>query len=571
MLTMKRYCGTGFHSIGRWAGCRKYFRIERVFIVVALLLSWPALAQPEAKDAEAGVADAERISDLRRLQVAPVVVNGEELFRVVGVSSYTAEERAADIVQAIEVLARNPSFDPKSLRIVDEDMVHRIYPGKRRKPVITIVDQDAEIESSDREIIAEVFKARTAEIIEAYRNDRKPEVILSNVLHAIGRTLVLVAVLFGVFWGFRRLEALLEKQIKTRMKKLEAKSLRIIQSEQLWELLRIVLRVLRLLIVVVLVYVFLNFVLSLFPWTRHAAGTLLHFLVDPLAAISLAILNYVPSLIFLILLFFITRYVLRVLARFFTALGRERIHIKGFDADWALPTYRIVRVVVILFAVVLAYPYIPGSDSEAFKGISILFGVLFSLGSTSVISNVIAGYTMTYRRAFRIGDRVKIGGTIGDVMEMRVLVTHVRSLKNEEVVIPNSTILNNEVINYSKMAREHGLILHTTVGIGYEVPWRQVEAMLIMAAHRTPNILKQPEPFVLQTGLADFAVNYELNAYCGDEKQAMELYSGLHQNIQDVFNEYGIQIMTPSYRMDTPEPKIVPKDQWYAEPAAPLE
>ena len=194
-------------------------------------------------------------------------------------------------------------------------------------------------------------------------------------------------------------------------------------------------------------------------------------------------------------------------------------------------------------------------------------GVLFSLGSTSVVSNVIAGYTMTYRRAFRIGDRVKIGDNVGDVMEMRVLVTHIKTPKNEEVVIPNSTILNGEVTNYSTMAREQGLILHTMVGIGYDVPWRQVEAMLLQAAESTEGLLKEPGPFVRQKSLGDFAVNYELNAYCGDATQMMKLYSEMHQNIQDVFNENGVQIMSPAYRGDPAEPKIVPKEQWYTPPA----
>ena len=185
-----------------------------------------------------------------------------------------------------------------------------------------------------------------------------------------------------------------------------------------------------------------------------------------------------------------------------------------------------------------------------------------------MISNVIAGYTMTYRRAFRIGDRVKIGNTVGDVTEMRVLVTHLRTAKNEEVVIPNSTILNGEVTNYSTMARRQGLILHTTAGIGYEVPWRQVEAMLLLAAERTEGLLKEPRPFIRQKSLADFAVNYELNAYCDDASQMLKLYTEMHRNIQDVFNENGVQIMTPAYRDDPPEPKIVPKELWYT-PLAP--
>jgi small-conductance mechanosensitive channel len=217
--------------------------------------------------------------------------------------------------------------------------------------------------------------------------------------------------------------------------------------------------------------------------------------------------------------------------------------------------------------VVVAYPYIPGSDSQAFKGISLFLGVLFSLGSTSIISNIIAGYTMTYRRAFRVGDRVKIGETIGTVTEIRLLVTHLQSLKNEKVVIPNSTILNSEIINYTTTLEDKELILHTTVGIGYEVPWRQVEAMLLESARRTEGLVQDPPPFVLQKALADFAVTYELNAYCRDEKRIPLLYSNLHRNIQDVFNEHGVQIMTPNYVADTPQPKIVPPEEWYAAPA----
>ena len=223
---------------------------------------------------------------------------------------------------------------------------------------------------------------------------------------------------------------------------------------------------------------------------------------------------------------------------------------------------------MLAFAVVVAYPYIPGSGSDAFKGVSLFLGVIFSLGSSSVISNVIAGYTMTYRRAFRIGDRVRINEHLGDVAETRLLVTHLRSPKNEEIVIPNSLILNSSVVNYSSLAREGKLILNTTVGIGYETPWRQVVTMLLQAAERTEGLLKEPAPFVLQKALGDFAVTYEINAYCGDAQAMNQLYTRLYQNILDVFNEYGVQIMTPAYEGDPEQPKIVPKDQWYAAPAS---
>jgi small-conductance mechanosensitive channel len=201
--------------------------------------------------------------------------------------------------------------------------------------------------------------------------------------------------------------------------------------------------------------------------------------------------------------------------------------------------------------------------------VSIFAGIVFSLGSTSAISNIIAGYTMTYRRAFRVGDRVKIGDIVGEVTDIRVQVTTLRTLKNEEVVVPNASILNHEIVNCTTLARSHGLILHTTVGIGYEVPWRQVEAMLLLAAKRTPRLLDDPAPFVLQKALGDYAVSYELNVYCGDARQMMPLYTALHRSIQDVFNEYGVQIMTPSYEADPTRPKTVPREQWYAAPAAP--
>jgi len=174
---------------------------------------------------------------------------------------------------------------------------------------------------------------------------------------------------------------------------------------------------------------------------------------------------------------------------------------------------------------------------------------------------------MTYRRAFHPGDRIMVGDLMGDVTQIGLMVTHLRSVKNEELVVPNSLILNSNVINYSSLAREQGLILHTTVGIGYETPWRQVEAMLLLAAERTPGLLREPSPYILHKALGDFAVNYELNVYCDRPSAMYQLYTELHRNILDVFNEYGVQIMTPAYVADPAEAKVVPKDQWFAEPA----
>jgi small-conductance mechanosensitive channel len=244
------------------------------------------------------------------------------------------------------------------------------------------------------------------------------------------------------------------------------------------------------------------------------------------------------------------------------------VRLSRFEPEWSQPTYKILRIAVVAFGLVVAYPYIPGSQSQAFKGVSLFIGLVFSLGSSTAIANVIAGYMMTYRRAFKPGDRVKIGDTVGDVIETRLQVTHIRSFKNEEIVIPNAQILSGEVLNYSTLARTQGLILHTEVGIGYEVSWRKVEGMLLEAAGRTSGLATDGRPFVLLKRLGDFAITYELNAYCREATAMNALYTALHRNILDVFNENGVQIMTPAYEGDPPEPKIVPPAEWTVAPSS---
>jgi small-conductance mechanosensitive channel len=263
------------------------------------------------------------------------------------------------------------------------------------------------------------------------------------------------------------------------------------------------------------------------------------------------------------------RWLLRLARLFFDSIERGTIVFENFEPEWSVPTYRIERLVVVAFAVVVAYPFVPGSDTEAFKGVSLFLGLVLSLGSSSTVSNIVAGYMLTYRRAFKIGDRIRIGSTLGDVAATRLQVTHLRTPKNEEVVVPNATILNAEVINYTTLSRTTGLILHTTVDIGYDTPWRQVEAMLLLAARRTEGVRTEPRPFINQLALGVFAITYELNVYVDDSHRMLAYYSALHRNILDVFNEHGVVIMTPAYEGDPEQPKLVPQERWFAAPAAP--
>jgi small-conductance mechanosensitive channel len=301
----------------------------------------------------------------------------------------------------------------------------------------------------------------------------------------------------------------------------------------------------RILATVVLLYVWLLYVFSRFPWTRGISAAVVGYILDPLRAVGAATLAALPDLFYLAVIALITRYVIKFARFLFIEVERGRIVLRGFYADWAIPTFKIVRFIILAFAVILAFPHIPGSRSEAFRGVSIFLGVLFSLGSTSAIANIVAGLSITYMRAFKVGDRVRIGDTMGDVVGKSLLVTRIRTIKNEIVTVPNSMVLSAHTVNYSDRAKSEGLILHPAVAVGYDVPWRTVHELLIEAAHRTEHILREPKAFVLQNAFDDFYVTYELNAYTDKPREMVNIYSALRCNIQDVFNEAGVEILSP--------------------------
>ncbi len=499
---------------------------------------------------------------------APVVVDGVMLFKVRGVSAFPAAKRASGIADRIVALAADPGFDKESLRIDDsEPNRSKVLAGKVQ--VLSILEADAHHEGVDRITLTRTVVARIGEAVDNWRRDRSPATLARHGAFALVATAALVFALWGGARLFRRLRLLLEQRLHTRIQDVQFQGLHLFGAHQIWALLTGILSFLWAAIVLVSLYLYLGSVLVLFPWTRKLATDLIALVLDPLRTLGLGLLETIPKLVFLLVLYLLTRYVLKMIKLYFHSVADGRIVLPEFDADWAWPTYRLVRLLLVAFAVIVAYPYIPGSGSEAFKGVSLFIGVIFSLGSSSVIGNVIAGYTMTYRRAFKVGDRVKIGDYLGDVETVRVLVTYLRTPKNEVVAIPNSSILNGEVVNYSTLAKQQGLILHTTVGIGYETPWRQVEAMLLQAAERTPGLLREPSPFVRHNSLGDFCVVYEINVYCAEPQLMGLLYTELHRNILDVFNDYGVQIMTPAYEGDPEQAKLVPRDQWYAAPAKP--
>jgi small-conductance mechanosensitive channel len=502
------------------------------------------------------------------LPSAPVVIDGTTLFRVRGTSSFPADQRAAAIASRIRALAADRTVSADALRAVETEIGSDLVADGHR--LMTVLDADARYESLRRNVLAEALVHAIRAAVTDYRHARTREALVRTAGRGGAATAILLVLAALVIWLARRTQSALERTYRQRVQSVGIQSFQIVRAEQIWVALRRALIGVRTLVILGLAFVYLQYVLGLLPWTRSVSNRLLQYLLDPLETMGWGVANAIPDLLFLAILFFITRYALKVVYLFFAAVGRGEVALSGFEREWADPTYKLLRVAIVALALVVAYPYIPGSSSDAFKGISIFIGIVFSLGSSSTIANVIAGYTMTYRRAFRIGDRVKIGEALGDVTEMRLQVTHLKTIKNEEVIIPNSSILSNEVVNYSSLASRLGLILHTKVSIGYETPWRQVEAMLLDAAERTPGIMRDPKPFVRQLSLGDFAVTYEINVYCSNPQAMGQIYTGLHRNILDVFNEHGIQIMTPAYEGDPESPKVVPKEQWFTAPAKPV-
>jgi small-conductance mechanosensitive channel len=482
---------------------------------------------------------------------------------------YPAERRAENIAARIRAVAADRTVAPDSVRVRQGEFGSDILAGDR--PLMTVVEAETRHEGVPTQILADVYRRRIADAITAYRAERTGRALATKAAVAVVATLVAAALVLGLGHASRWLDALVERRLGARIHGLEAQSFRLVRATQISAVIRGLGLALRVAGVAAVGYTYLAVVLELFPWSRPLARRLASLFLGPLASMGLAVLDALPNLIFLVVLVLVIRYLLRLVRLFFAGVESGAIAVRSFERGWAWPTYRVVRFLIIAFTLVVAYPHIPGSQSPAFQGISIFLGVLLSLGSSSFIANLIAGYSMIYRRTFRVGDRIQVGDVTGDVAESGLMVTRLRTPKNEEVIVPNATILGSHVVNYSARVQQGGLILHTTVGIGYETPWRQVEAMLLLAADRTSGLLKEPPPFVLLRSLGDFCVTYEINASCDTPQAMARLYTDLHRHILDVFNEYGVQIMTPAYETDTDQPKVVPKAQWFASPAKPPE
>lgn len=476
-------------------------------------------------------------------QAAPLVIRGDTaLFVPTRFGAFTARQRADAIQSRLRGLTR---VRLDSLGLVVGERGSDITAGD--VILMTVTDDDASVTGVPRDVLAAQFRdALWAQVNKVSLVETVRAIAIGAGLTLVA-TIVLIVLLRLVRRGIARGEAMLEARKHGGLPSLRIKTLEILTAEQVAQGLAAVLRFLRVAVILLLLYFYLPLILGFFPWTAPYADRLLGYVLDPLGRIGWGVLEYLPNIAFIAVIVVVTRYALVVVKAVFTAVERGTLTLGGFEPEWAEPTYKIARFLVIAFVLVVIFPYLPGAQSEAFKGISLFLGLLVSLGSSSAISNIIAGVVLTYTRAFSVGDRVRIAETTGDVVAKSLLVTRVRTVKNVDVTIPNAMVLGAHVLNYTAMARNEGLILHTAVTIGYDVPWRQVHELLLGAAAQVPELLKEPKPFVLQTALGDFSVAYELNAYTRVASGFAETYSRLHAAIQDAFNAAGVEIMSPQF------------------------
>ena len=481
---------------------------------------------------------------------ANVTAGNEVLFPITAVlGPFQPSDRAAALTRKLQLFIADAQQSPDDIKAVENENGTDILGGD---DVLTrVTDQDADFDNigRTRQALAADHVAKMRAAVVRVRDESSGKSLTLGAIKAAAATAVLLLVFLLMHLLFPRLYAAIGDRGGSRIKPLRIQSLELLSQERITGLLMQLAKGLRFTVGFLLFYFFIPLVFSFFAATRHFGYELVHYVLAPVVAGWKGFVHYLPRLLVLMVIAFFTLQAQKLTRFLFREIDRGTIVWSGFYPEWAMPTYRIVEILLFAFALVVAFPYLPGSNSAAFRGVSIFLGVLLSLGSSSAIANVVAGVLLTYTRAFRIGDRVQIDNTTGDVIEKTLLATHVRTIKNVDITIPNGLVLGAHIVNYSRSTASEPLILNTELTLGYDIAWRRVHELLLAAAESTPGLLKDPAPFVLQTALDDFYVRYQVNAHTAQPSQMALIYSDLNRNILDAFNQAGIEILSPHYRV----------------------
>ena len=496
---------------------------------------------------------------------APVVLDGHTVFEVRwGYKTLTPAARAAHISRRLEQLSKDSAAP--AFTIEEEDVTADVMSGDTL--VASVFDGDAEAAGVDKVQLAQQWASAMQQAVNDYRVRNSLRLRLIRVLLGLLVIAVSVAALVLLRMVMRRIAVMAEAKLRERAGRADQGVAIFLGHPRTRDYVSRSFTLAKALLSLLILWFGLRLLFYIFPATRWISEMMHRSTFAPLISFERSFLESLPSLLFVFLVAVVTWYSTRLLHFFFSRVRGGDITIEGFRPTWASTTDRLLTFTLIILAVLIAYPYIPGSQSPAFKGISLFLGVLVSLGSTGLVANLVTGISLTYVDAFEVGDFVKIGDVTGYISKMGLLTTRLHTRKNEIVTLANSHVGGKEIVNYSRMART-GLIIASKVGIGYDAPWRQVEGILKLAATRTSGIRTTPEPFVLELSLNTFDVTYELNAYIEEGRLPYIVLAELNRNILDAFNEFNVQIMTPAYVADPHDAKVVQPERWHAAPSSP--
>ena len=498
------------------------------------------------------------------LDTAALMVRGRTVFVFrAPIGALSASERAIAARRRIDALAESsPSDASVTTRRVAEGVLVLVD----SHAVFTITPADVDTLRGERlDVVERDAASRLRVVLAAAREERS----LPHLLRAAGlvalATLLFFAALRILRVARRFVLARLPSAAEARVKRLAVGGFTLISSENLLLFARRLVDLAAWASGLFLAYVWLAFALTRFAYTRPWGEALGGYLTSTIVTLALGALAAVPGLFTVVIILIATRWIARIVVGFFDAVEGGTVEVPWVHPETANPTKRIAVAMLWLFAIVVSYPYIPGSSSNVFKGVSVFAGLVLSLGSSGVVNQAMSGLVLMYSRALKPGDYVRLGETEGTVAALGMLSTRIRTTRGEVVTLPNAVVAGASVLNYSRAGLE--LLIYTEVTIGYDTPWRQVEALLINAARRTPGLRADPAPFVLKTALSDFYIEYQLRAAPELPEQRTRVLDALHANIVDLFNEYGVQIMSPHYEADPERPAIVPRDRWHAAPA----
>lgn len=475
------------------------------------------------------------------------------------IGSFSAKERAESIENHLRTLTEDWKFDPDSLTISEED--NSLAIRWKDRIIMTVNDNDAIWMNSDKTSLTNRYLETIQKNIKSYREKNS----LKNLLKHIAQAILILFILGLIIHGLNKLFKLIKSKIlfdnRKNFKGVYIKNYELVSAPQIIRVVWTAIKFTKWFIILVCIYLALPLLFNLFPATEGYAPILIDYFIRPIRKIGLTIIENIPNFITIFVILVISKYTLKLLKYFAVEIDSGSLKINGFYREWAKPTFQILKVLLLAFTLIVIFPYLPGSDSPIFQGVSVFIGVLFTFGSTGAISNIVAGLVLTYMRSFSVGDSIKIGDVMGDVTEKSLLVTRIRTNKNEIISIPNSQVMNSHTINFSIDDLGDGLIVHAKLEIGYEVPWQKVHELAIKAALDTPLIEKNPSPFVFQSSLDSYYVSYQINAYTKHPNKQAYIYSELYKRILDIFHEANIELISPTFNgwRDASELQMPPK------------